>query len=176
MCDLPADCAAPVCTGGTCAPTCTDGAKNNDETDIDCGGSCPLDCALGDGCDQGTDCVSGICTGNKCVQVNGCDVTNTTDMTGQSPVTITTSGLTWTPKCIKVSVGTVVTVNATFSTHPLLGGEVIANTKVPASSGPFVPITSSGTTKNFTMTATGTFPYYCDNHALSGMVGAVFVE
>jgi hypothetical protein len=46
-----------VCT----APTCTDGAKNGDEIDVDCGGSCPSKCGDGKNCNVGTDCTSGIC-------------------------------------------------------------------------------------------------------------------
>src|SRR5438105_2395410 len=36
-------------------PTCTDGAKNGSETDIDCGGAC-APCADGQGCALATDC------------------------------------------------------------------------------------------------------------------------
>jgi len=172
------DCKGGTCNGvtHTCDPTCTDTVKNGTETDVDCGGACPPKCALGDGCSVPADCTTNICTTNVCAQINGCDATNTMDMTGMAMVTITTSGNTWTPKCIKVSVGTNVTVNAAFGTHPLMGGEVVGAMKVPASTGPFVPITSSGTTKTVTMSAAGTFPYYCDVHALGGMTGVVFVE
>jgi hypothetical protein len=47
--------------------SCTDGAQNQDETDIDCGGSCG-GCAIGDGCLAPTDCASGFCgTTGVCV-------------------------------------------------------------------------------------------------------------
>jgi hypothetical protein len=48
------------------AATCTDATKNQDETDIDCGGSCGLKCAAGKSCKANSDCVSGICTANVC--------------------------------------------------------------------------------------------------------------
>jgi hypothetical protein len=48
--------------------SCTDGAQNQDETDIDCGGSCG-GCAIGDGCLAPTDCASGFCgTTGVCVE------------------------------------------------------------------------------------------------------------
>jgi plastocyanin len=46
---------------------------------------------------------------------------------------------------------------------------------VPAVTGPFTVLISSGSMKTYTLLATGSFPYYCDFDALSGMTGAVFV-
>jgi hypothetical protein len=43
-------------------PTCTDGSKNGDETDVDCGGSCPR-CATGKACLRRKDCQSAVCDG-----------------------------------------------------------------------------------------------------------------
>lgn len=40
---------------------CEDGTQNNDETDVDCGGSCDATCAEGQGCNANTDCTSGNC-------------------------------------------------------------------------------------------------------------------
>ena len=42
------------------APTCADGIKNSDETDIDCGGHCGK-CAPTQGCLVGADCSFGVC-------------------------------------------------------------------------------------------------------------------
>jgi plastocyanin len=176
-CETNGDCSNDSCVSMICAdPTCTDLVKNGDETDVDCGGTCTTKCGVGEGCLGDGDCTGQMCVGNVCVQVNGCDATNIEDHTGQANVTITQSGTAYTPKCIRVDVGTVVKIDAAYASHPLLGGEVVNNAKVPASSGPFVPITDTGTTKNFTMTTAGTFPYYCDVHALAGMTGAVFVQ
>ena len=50
--------------GGMCvAPTCSDGAKNGTETDIDCGGpGCPMKkCAPMQKCLAPADCASGVC-------------------------------------------------------------------------------------------------------------------
>ena len=43
-------------------PTCTDGQKNGNETDVDCGGSCPKVCANGQMCKMPTDCSSSVCS------------------------------------------------------------------------------------------------------------------
>jgi plastocyanin len=46
-------------------PSCDDGIKNGDETDIDCGGSCDA-CELGKSCEEDLDCDSGICKEGIC--------------------------------------------------------------------------------------------------------------
>ncbi|MEM9691531.1 MAG: hypothetical protein AAGA56_03225, partial [Myxococcota bacterium] len=40
---------------------CVDGEKNNDETDVDCGGSCAATCADGQSCAVDADCSSNNC-------------------------------------------------------------------------------------------------------------------
>jgi len=61
------DCVSGYCdpTSLTCAQdpgeTCTDGAQNGTETDIDCGGDLCAPCGNGGGCDGATDCLSGYC-------------------------------------------------------------------------------------------------------------------
>jgi hypothetical protein len=49
-------------------PTCTDGVKNGNETDVDCGGSCLPSKQCGNGlmCNNGPDCTSGVCKTNLC--------------------------------------------------------------------------------------------------------------
>jgi hypothetical protein len=65
-CFMDANCTSKVCKAGTCAPAgCSDGLKNGDETDTDCGGSCQ-GCATGKACKMGTDCLSQICTASVC--------------------------------------------------------------------------------------------------------------
>jgi hypothetical protein len=64
------DCQSMVCTTATlqcAAPTCTDGAKNGMETDVDCGGPTCLPCGNQKGCVSGTDCVSTLCSMMECV-------------------------------------------------------------------------------------------------------------
>ena len=54
----------------TSTPSCSNGIQDGDETDVDCGGSCPP-CANGKNCVQGSDCTSQICSGGRC-QVPSC--------------------------------------------------------------------------------------------------------
>jgi hypothetical protein len=58
-----------VCSNPPCicqTPTCSDAQMNGAETDVDCGGTCPAKCAIGQKCVGGGDCLSGSCTGNVC--------------------------------------------------------------------------------------------------------------
>ena len=49
-------------------PTCNDGVKNADETDVDCGGSCAPAKRCGElfRCSNPSDCKTGICVSNIC--------------------------------------------------------------------------------------------------------------
>ena len=73
-CDTAMDCPnvyTYVCRNGGCAkadePTCKDGEKNYDETDVDCGGTCPA-CKEGKECSRDNDCATGKCEDNVCVK------------------------------------------------------------------------------------------------------------
>ncbi len=58
------------CTDGHCvrlpAPSCGDQIKNQDETDVDCGGSCQKGCLDGKACVGNGDCVSQLCSNKVC--------------------------------------------------------------------------------------------------------------
>lgn len=54
-----------VTTEGTCVPSCSDGDQNGNETDVDCGGSCP-GCGTGESCTVAGDCASGVCSSGTC--------------------------------------------------------------------------------------------------------------
>jgi alpha-tubulin suppressor-like RCC1 family protein len=64
QCNTNTDCTTPslpVCTAGKCvAATCKDGMQDGDETDVDCGGSCPP-CADLKNCKVAKDCLDQIC-------------------------------------------------------------------------------------------------------------------
>jgi hypothetical protein len=80
MCGPPGYCAV-CCTGddcstgacgrsGQCIPWhCADGARDGDESDVDCGGGLCNRCLLDASCHTGSDCASGRCDGSpkKCV-------------------------------------------------------------------------------------------------------------
>lgn len=74
-CDLNKTCErADDCTSSYCAlstktcqiPTCADSAVNGNETDVDCGSSCPSKCLAGKACHAAEDCMSGTCTLGRC--------------------------------------------------------------------------------------------------------------
>ncbi|HWE28701.1 MAG TPA: LamG domain-containing protein [Polyangia bacterium] len=53
-------------------PSCTDHVKNGDETDVDCGGSCPA-CATGKHCAVAFDCITTLCSAvSKVCVANAC--------------------------------------------------------------------------------------------------------
>ncbi|CAF4275929.1 unnamed protein product, partial [Adineta steineri] len=75
-CSLNQICAANSdCANGNCdttlkkcvAPSCTDGNKNQNEGDVDCGGSCSTKCGLSQSCSANTDCANApsCADGNK---------------------------------------------------------------------------------------------------------------
>jgi hypothetical protein len=62
MCGLV--CMSQACVSGICAtppPSCVDGIKNGNETDVDCGGAICGPCPTGKRCNVGADCTSGAC-------------------------------------------------------------------------------------------------------------------
>lgn len=135
-------------------------------------------------CLDNAGCASGLCSAGVCSTINGCGPATATDLTQKNSNTINFGGnfgFLYVPKCIKVKVGSKVVVDGTtvgsFGMHPFVGGEVKNGVKVQAVTGPFLPITNDAaiSSKTFTMTAAGTYPYYCDFHALGGMSGTVFV-
>jgi hypothetical protein len=86
----PSTCAAfpnTMCVKGECVPPhCTDMAKDNGETDVDCGGATSgcLKCPAMKMCGNGsTDCTSGVCTMAKCAVANCMDNVQNEDETGQ---------------------------------------------------------------------------------------------
>ena len=52
-------------TGGP-PETCVDGVRNQDESDVDCGGQACSPCDVGQACNEAGDCVSLVCSGNTC--------------------------------------------------------------------------------------------------------------
>ncbi len=57
----------PAFSGSSGLTSCTNGIKDGDETDVDCGGSCTAKCPDTKDCTKSTDCQSGVCTNQKCV-------------------------------------------------------------------------------------------------------------
>ncbi len=65
----------------TVPPSCSNGIKDQDESDIDCGGICGANCADGKQCNSNDDCASGHCEAGICVSCNdGIKNNNETDV------------------------------------------------------------------------------------------------
>jgi hypothetical protein len=47
--------------------SCADGVANQDESDVDCGGSCAAKCVAGQKCGGNSDCGTGSCQASRCV-------------------------------------------------------------------------------------------------------------
>ncbi|MFP4111398.1 MAG: hypothetical protein ACLFUO_00195 [Candidatus Woesearchaeota archaeon] len=79
-CTRDADCSSGLCddSTNTCIAlpeTCTDEIKNNDESDIDCGGSCPA-CEVDSDCEEDSDCKTNNCMRDRCKRSDGSGYTN----------------------------------------------------------------------------------------------------
>ncbi|MCL2778335.1 MAG: hypothetical protein FWD73_10050 [Polyangiaceae bacterium] len=65
-CEQNSDCVSQHCNKAQCvAASCTDGVKDGDETDVDCGGSCSP-CAMSQKCATNADCSDGVCVDMQC--------------------------------------------------------------------------------------------------------------
>jgi cysteine-rich repeat protein len=58
--------------GACVAPTCDDGARNGDESAVDCGGQTCPPCADGATCNTGNDCASGVCASDRTCAAPSC--------------------------------------------------------------------------------------------------------
>jgi len=103
-----------TCTTLCKAPACDDALLSGDESDLDCGGSCPNKCADGQNCNVPADCGSGACLMNQCAPPQTCkdllagdptldDGTYNLDIDGPGPIAaqdlycdMTTNGGGWT--------------------------------------------------------------------------------
>ncbi|MEO0324090.1 MAG: hypothetical protein AAF447_14105 [Myxococcota bacterium] len=60
--------------GGDPGGTCDDGLRNQDESDVDCGGVCGATCAMDALCGAAADCMSGFCSdAGRCAPPPSCD-------------------------------------------------------------------------------------------------------
>jgi plastocyanin len=180
------DCMSKICTSGTCVPpppTCDDGKKNQDETDVDCGGTHCGPCDAMKQCVLDTDCKSDFCIGGQtkhCIDkvvVNGCDITKAENHIGENKVSISFGGgvgNTYQPACILVTPGTQVAFNGDFSMHPLQGGTVANGVGTPDPKS-IIQLVNSGFTKLYVASLATNYGYYCTSHVASGMMGAMFV-
>jgi formylglycine-generating enzyme required for sulfatase activity len=72
VCTAADECRSGVCAAGSCqGSTATDGVKNGDETDIDCGGTAGPRCTSGKACATNDNCRTGLCTEYRCAVADG---------------------------------------------------------------------------------------------------------
>lgn len=164
--------------GGAVQLSCTDGAKNGAESDLDCGGDC-APCALAASCSSSPDCESGVCTQARCVApadacgaFAGCSTFVDLRDAGTATIRFPTSGNNrYSPECARVRFGQRVTFSGgDFSTHTLEQGCGPVRNVLRASSGQSATFTFDR--------ALGVFGYYCTQHGSangSGMAGAIEV-
>ncbi|MBI4450496.1 hypothetical protein HY642_00850 [Candidatus Woesearchaeota archaeon] len=71
-CSLNTDCLSFLCKSAKCTfANCTDTVRNQDESDIDCGGSKCGKCAAGLNCTKSNDCLAELtCKNNQCTTIN----------------------------------------------------------------------------------------------------------
>ncbi len=70
------DCSSDICNTSTdtCSNSlCTDGVKDGQESDIDCGGPVCSHCLGGKTCDTNSDCLSGVCSVNHVCAASTCE-------------------------------------------------------------------------------------------------------
>src|SRR5262249_32320331 len=92
--------------------------------------------------------------------INGCSDARFPPPANSNNVTIASSGLTYTPKCLLISRNTRVTFNSDFVSHPLAAGEVHGTTTTPQPGNP-IQATSTGTSVSVTFPTAGDYGYYC---------------
>ena len=68
-CTTDNQCVDQKCQAKVAEPTCSDGIKNQDESDVDCGGSCGAICANDKVCVVNTDCQSNNCDSGVCKEI-----------------------------------------------------------------------------------------------------------
>jgi plastocyanin len=109
--------------------------------------------------------------------MNGCTYIEALDRSAPGALrTIVFDYYYYSPPCIRIAAGQTATFQGSFVTHPLVGGTIVDMTKMPDATSP-IPFTSSGTSKDVSFPAAGTFPYYCDAHGADfGMYGVVYVD
>lgn len=83
-------------------------------------------------------------------------------------------GTIYSPKCILINQGQMVTFSGDFSLHPLRAGTT-SNQNAGTAGNP-IATTMTGMSASFTFNAVGTFPFICLNHGAMNMVGVVRVK
>lgn len=111
--------------------------------------------------------------------VNGCDPAALVDRTKDAAVEITFGeavGFKYSPPCIKVKTGTMVTFKGSTLVHPLAGGEVVNGTATVDKQSPIKSTSVAAASVSFTLSPPGSYPYFCTDHYAGGMQGLIVAE
>jgi len=112
--------------------------------------------------------------------LNGCLENDFADMRGEAAIQIAnddpTNPFRYRPRCVKISEATLVVFRAVpnFGMHPMFGGTVSGGVATIDPASPIGPFTS-GSQGESVFTTSGEFPFFCDFHFASGMMGSVRV-
>jgi plastocyanin len=123
--------------------------------------------------DTGTETDTGTVadTGTTGTPLNGCE-------TFVAASAIAFAGTSYTPNCVQIAAGGMVTFTGDFTMHPLRPGRAPSR---PATDNPSAepnPITNTdtGATMSFTFPTAGDYGFYCNVHQSLGMYGVVRVQ
>jgi plastocyanin len=117
---------------------------------------------------------------DSAMALNNCLENDFADMRGESAIQIAnddpTNMFRYRPRCVTISEGTQVDFRGVpnFGMHPMFGGTVTGGTATIDPASPIGPFTT-GTTGEALMMTSGEFPYFCDFHFMSGMMGSIRV-
>ena len=86
-------------------------------------------------------------------------------------------GNNYSPKCMRIAAGQMVTFTGSFMIHPIAPGAAPSRTMdPPGSTGNPITMMNMGTTATVTFPAAGTYPYFCSTHESLGMFGVIQVQ
>jgi plastocyanin len=111
--------------------------------------------------------------------LNNCLEDDFLDRRGFAEIQVANDGsnmLLYRPRCVLISEGTRVTFRAipNFGMHPLFGGTVAAGVPTIDPDSPIGSMTSGDEEQRY-LVDSGEFPYFCDVHFGSGMLGSIRV-
>ena len=75
------------------ASSCSDGLRNGNESDVDCGGSCGATCAISQTCNSASDCASLHCSSGHCAGPRLSFAPPVTYQTGHNPIALVAGDL-----------------------------------------------------------------------------------
>lgn len=112
--------------------------------------------------------------------LNNCLENDFADMRGEAFIEVAnddpTNPFRYRPRCVTVSEATLVVFRAVpnFGMHPMFGGTVSGGMAIMDPGSPIGPFTS-GTVGEAMLMESGEFPFFCDFHFTSGMMGSIRV-